>query len=989
MPTIPGSDDEKVMPQQPAEAKPGHTEEDEDPSGDEDIHVEPGVCPCCEQRIGEQDKDALPGVTMTVTTPKQDAGLPICLKCSYIKRGSFKKLTVGEFLRLKRKCRPLSDKIASLRRKLVQALCRNPKAKPRHEVVDHKFYTTRTSSDYIDFRQEGTWHDLKEYFDKVADEDSKKKLRSVSQKKAYLEKLGIRIQADERGVEGVVIIEGPKKVLLGHRMSASKTKQSEHADKASMDELQKEDAAKLQISAQTKDEEERALAEPVQEEDSEKEVEDEKENNSSDEDDWGVAQKGPGKAKQKQAQPKRRPKAAAPSTSGTEKSERGGEGGGEGEESMPPPPPPKPSANVPKNVDKLVAQSGTVTHMLQQVNPLLVWQNPGKFKDCESKPEKATAYLAGLEAAEQTEKVREARRQLFKVAKDLDNWCNLVNNIKASFLHETSDVHDFMNYIAENLTRITKLLALQSAECVKLALVELGRLYAEASVVPGPLTDGYRSALFQFLSMEELEQYKSFSHISFGKIFAAGTDAGNKALDKNFFLQVQASIFNGWLDRLRTASDEATHALRLWEHAVSVSKNILTEKKAEEVSATVLGNVQKLNSFLDTPDCSPSEEFQELLSGCKDLMDVASAMGLLKGDSGSATEQPEVNAEIGKALNELREKMKTFAMESMTKLGDWFTAQWPLKPEAPGFDVTQKENFSALTSILKTRGQICTTVLKEDPEMYLRLLWVIEKVEGFIGQGASLSNAWKLSKGIHDDLRVARMPVYQSGSWASPCTRASLRLKQLVVQQGPNIITKLIQDKNKDGINEAKSMLCGLEDLEGRLLGMRSVREDQGNFEVYSKDAPNDLVQICKHASAIAKAVNYDMDTLQAVKPEAKSAIEDYLEKVRSYLNMIIGNIERDGAKWEKIVLRYKPVIAVAEMWQAERLAEINWMFTSNEDVDKDTKSMVTFRDELPCHLQPMKGIVACKAALRADQKLYEVVDMLHSLRKRSRSWPA
>ena len=220
--------------------------------------------------------------------------------------------------------------------------------------------------------------------------------------------------------------------------------------------------------------------------------------------------------------------------------------------------------------------------------------------------------------------------------------------------------------------------------------------------------------------------------------------------------------------------------------------------------------------------------------------------------------------------------------------------------------VSHSESFF---DALCTTGQICTTVLKEDPEMYLRLLWVIEKVEGFIGQGASLSNAWKLSKGIHDDLRVARMPVYQSGSWASPCARASLRLKQLVVQQGPNIITKLIQDKNKDGINEAKSMLCGLEDLEGRLLGMRSVREDQGNFEVYSKDAPNDLVQICKHASAIAKAVNYDMDTLQAVKPEAKSAIEDYLEKVRSYLNMIIGNIERDGAKWEKIVLRYKPLI--------------------------------------------------------------------------------
>lgn len=58
--------------------------------------------------------------------------------------------------------------------------------------------------------QEGTWHDLKEYFDKVADEDSKKKLRSVSQKKAYLEKLGIRIQAETWRVEcgWAVLVKG-------------------------------------------------------------------------------------------------------------------------------------------------------------------------------------------------------------------------------------------------------------------------------------------------------------------------------------------------------------------------------------------------------------------------------------------------------------------------------------------------------------------------------------------------------------------------------------------------------------------------------------------------------------------------------------------------------------------------------------------------------------------------------------------------------------
>jgi len=58
---------------------------------------------------------------------------------------------------------------------------------------------------------------------------------------------------DERGVEGVVVLDGPKKVLLGHRLSASKTTQSEHADRASMDAVQQEDAEKLKIQAQTKE----------------------------------------------------------------------------------------------------------------------------------------------------------------------------------------------------------------------------------------------------------------------------------------------------------------------------------------------------------------------------------------------------------------------------------------------------------------------------------------------------------------------------------------------------------------------------------------------------------------------------------------------------------------------------------------------------------------------------------------------------------------
>lgn len=58
---------------------------------------------------------------------------------------------------------------------------------------------------------------------------------------------------DERGVDGVVIIDGPKKVLIGTRLAATKEKRSEHADRTAMDKSLEEDAEKLKIEAQTQE----------------------------------------------------------------------------------------------------------------------------------------------------------------------------------------------------------------------------------------------------------------------------------------------------------------------------------------------------------------------------------------------------------------------------------------------------------------------------------------------------------------------------------------------------------------------------------------------------------------------------------------------------------------------------------------------------------------------------------------------------------------
>ena len=47
---------------------------------------------------------------MVVTPAKSDGGHTYCLKCYYVKRGSFKKVKASEFIRLKRKNSALNVK---------------------------------------------------------------------------------------------------------------------------------------------------------------------------------------------------------------------------------------------------------------------------------------------------------------------------------------------------------------------------------------------------------------------------------------------------------------------------------------------------------------------------------------------------------------------------------------------------------------------------------------------------------------------------------------------------------------------------------------------------------------------------------------------------------------------------------------------------------------------------------------------------------------
>eukprot|EP00913_Durusdinium_trenchii_P014656 g13750.t1 len=122
------------------------------------------------------------------------------------------------------------------------------------------------------------------------------------------------------------------------------------------------------------------------------------------------------------------------------------------------------------------------------------------------------------------------------------------------------------------------------------------------------------------------------------------------------------------------------------------------------------------------------------------------------------------------------------------------------------------------------------------------------------------------------------------------------------------------------GVNlESWNKFCGgLEGLSGRLPHIKSILEDLGNLDAYaSMEAPKDLVQVCKDVSAIVKAVGYDMEILEALKPDAKSKIVLYLDQVKKALDTIIGDIEKDAATWEKLVqkrLRQEAEDSLAEV---------------------------------------------------------------------------
>ncbi|CAK9065706.1 Uncharacterized protein SCF082_LOCUS34156 [Durusdinium trenchii] len=161
-----------------------------------------------------------------MVTPCRDSTKGECTRCFYIRRGSFKKLKVAELRKALLKSKSLKDKFRGLRRKHIKTTTRNPRAKPRHEVVDVRHFTEKKDKNFCQIYQEGKWMSITDYVnEKVTDPQQKKKLKTLAQKRTYVTK-------DELGVEGVIILPDSKTKLvrIGAGVSTSRSKRSEYVD---------------------------------------------------------------------------------------------------------------------------------------------------------------------------------------------------------------------------------------------------------------------------------------------------------------------------------------------------------------------------------------------------------------------------------------------------------------------------------------------------------------------------------------------------------------------------------------------------------------------------------------------------------------------------------------------------------------------------------------------------------------------------------------
>ncbi|CAK9064045.1 unnamed protein product, partial [Durusdinium trenchii] len=493
-------------------ADPEQTKSLEDAASDEEDGWPEGECGLCNQKFQSQD-DAVDGAAMTVT-PCKGVNKGECLRCFYIRRGSFKNVESGMLRGLLKKNANLRDKFRSLRKKHIRITTRSPGTRPRHESIDVRHFTEKKNEAFVDIFEEGEWMSISDYIDtKIDDEKIKKKLKTQAQKRAY-------VTNDDMGVDGVIILPNAKvkKVRMGSRVSSAQLRREEHADGQDA----KAAAEKNKICTAMDEEETAALGDMPEAEEEELAQPDESEGEGSDDGMFGFA--GATVKAATKPQPKRRAREVTSAPGGPVP----GSGTASGST--------KPEKRSEETVNAKIAKAVQAIDFMKEVSGLAIWQGAVKEKDLSSKLSKYLDLANQLDGATtNVETAKDHAKALYDritavntVIQCLDDARLLLSKISKDCEALESD---------ENRNMFQQMVDGLPDDCKNTVLTDVGRKLTEACFQPG--SDGY---FWDFVKLDVNKKEPKPVCLS-------------SALPHDKASSLQQQLVNGWMDRIDDGSD--------------------------------------------------------------------------------------------------------------------------------------------------------------------------------------------------------------------------------------------------------------------------------------------------------------------------------------------------------------------------------------------------------------------------------------------------
>ncbi|CAL1150301.1 unnamed protein product, partial [Cladocopium goreaui] len=205
------------------------------------------------------------------------------------------------------------------------------------------------------------------------------------------------------------------------------------------------------------------------------------------------------------------------------------------------------------NPEKVMAGAKQSLAALQQVSPMMLWGNRQKVKETDSKVVKAMDLVTKLEGIK-SEEAAKLMEEISSMADRMSKWVEIVNQI--SIVNNESP-QEVVEKLTAQSNALASALQTQSADCMRQALVDIGKMLLEAfvsmlAVDPG-VTAEHRGSFFEYISIrKEAKERAMFTLAKMMEHSKLGTEG---------MIAIQCSLFSAWVDKLRTINTETTVAV--------------------------------------------------------------------------------------------------------------------------------------------------------------------------------------------------------------------------------------------------------------------------------------------------------------------------------------------------------------------------------------------------------------------------------------------